>query len=34
VTPVKHVTGVTAANRRYLEAKKGWGHRFDPEDLD
>ncbi len=34
VTPVKHVIGVTAANRRYLEAKKGWGHRLDPEDLD
>jgi GTP cyclohydrolase II len=34
VTPVKHVIGVTQANRRYLEAKKGWGHRLDPEDLD
>ena len=34
VTPVKHVIGVTAANRRYLQAKKGWGHRLDPEDLD
>ncbi|MDH3847137.1 MAG: GTP cyclohydrolase II, partial [Gammaproteobacteria bacterium] len=34
VTPVKHVMGVTEANRRYLEAKKGWGHRLDPEDLD
>ncbi|NCF25069.1 MAG: GTP cyclohydrolase II RibA [Gammaproteobacteria bacterium] len=34
VTPVKHVTGVTEANRRYLEAKKGWGHRLDAEDLD
>jgi GTP cyclohydrolase II len=34
VTPVKHVIGVTAANRRYLEAKKGWGHKLDPEDLD
>jgi GTP cyclohydrolase II len=34
VTPVKHIIGVTEANRRYLEAKKGWGHRLDPEDLD
>jgi len=34
VTPVKHVIGVTAANRRYLEAKRGWGHKLDPEDLD
>ena len=34
VTPVKHVIGVTQANRRYLEAKKGWGHRLEPEDLD
>lgn len=33
VTPVKHVIGVTAANRRYLEAKRGWGHKLDPEDL-
>ena len=34
VTAVKHVMGVTAANRRYLEAKRGWGHKLDPEDLD
>jgi len=33
ITPVKHVIGVTRANRAYLEAKKGWGHRLDPEDL-
>ena len=33
VTPVKHVIGVTESNRRYLEAKRGWGHRLDPEDL-
>jgi GTP cyclohydrolase II len=33
VTPVKHVIGVTKSNRRYLEAKRGWGHRLDPEDL-
>jgi GTP cyclohydrolase II len=29
----KHVTGVNPANRRYLDAKRGWGHRIDPEDL-
>jgi GTP cyclohydrolase II len=34
VTPVKHIIGVTESNRSYLEAKKGWGHRLDPEDLD
>lgn len=33
VTPIKHVIGVTDANRRYLEAKKGWGHKIDPEDI-
>ena len=33
VTPVKHVIGVTDANRGYLEAKKTWGHRLDPEDI-
>lgn len=30
----KHVTGVSAANRRYLDAKRGWGHRIEPDDLD
>src|SRR5210317_1187425 len=34
VTPVKHLIGVTESNRRYLEAKRGWGHRLEPEDLD
>jgi GTP cyclohydrolase II len=33
VTAVKHVIGVTEANRGYLEAKKSWGHRLDPEDI-
>jgi GTP cyclohydrolase II len=33
ITPVKHVTGVGAANRRYLSAKRDWGHTLDPEDL-
>jgi GTP cyclohydrolase II len=33
ITPVKHVFGVTEANRRYLSAKKGWGHRIDDEDI-
>jgi len=33
VTAVKHLAGVTAANRRYLEAKRGWGHTIDPEDV-
>ena len=33
ITTVKHVFGVTAANRRYLSAKQGWGHRIDDEDI-
>ena len=34
VTPVKHVHGVTARNRRYLDAKRGWGHNIDPTDIE
>jgi GTP cyclohydrolase II len=34
ITRVKHVTGVTDANRRYLSAKQGWGHELSTEDLD
>ncbi len=34
VTPIKHVTGVTDSNRRYLEAKRGWGHKLDSADID
>ncbi len=30
----KHVTGVSKANRRYLDAKRGWGHRIEPDDLE
>ncbi len=33
VTRVKHVHGVGDANRGYLEAKKGWGHRLDDADI-
>lgn len=33
VKPVKHVAGVTDSNRRYLEAKQGWGHELTEEDL-
>ena len=33
VTPVKHLAGITDANRDYLEAKRDWGHRIDPEDV-
>ncbi|MBB6092539.1 GTP cyclohydrolase II [Povalibacter uvarum] len=29
----KHVTGVTAANRRYLDAKRTWGHTLDPSEI-
>jgi GTP cyclohydrolase II len=34
ITAVKHVTGVDDCNRRYLEAKRDWGHRIGDEDLD
>jgi len=33
ISRVKHVIGVGAANRRYLEAKKDWGHDLADEDL-
>ena len=33
ITPVKHIFGVTASNKRYLEAKRDWGHRIKPEDI-
>jgi GTP cyclohydrolase II len=33
IQPEKHVTGVSAANRRYLAAKRGWGHLLDPTDI-
>ncbi len=33
VEPVKHVSGVGDWNRRYLEAKRDWGHKLSPDDL-
>ena len=33
ITRVKHVTGVTSSNRRYLSAKQDWGHEISSEDL-
>ncbi|HLT90605.1 MAG TPA: GTP cyclohydrolase II [Woeseiaceae bacterium] len=33
ITPVKHVTGVSPANREYLRAKREWGHEIDEDDL-
>lgn len=33
ITRVKHVAGISDANRRYLEAKRLWGHDLAPEDL-
>ena len=33
ITRVKHVTGVSDNNRRYLSAKQDWGHELDPEDI-
>ena len=33
ITRVKHVTGVTDSNKRYLTAKQGWGHELSEEDL-
>jgi GTP cyclohydrolase II len=34
ITPVKHVLGVTDANRGYLAAKQDWGHKISADDLD
>jgi GTP cyclohydrolase II len=34
ITPVKHLIGVTPANRNYLKAKRDWGHELDPEDIE
>lgn len=33
ITPVKHVFGVTKSNRRYLTAKRDWGHEIGDEDI-
>jgi len=33
ISPVKHVTGVGDWNRRYLSAKRAWGHQIEPDDL-
>jgi GTP cyclohydrolase II len=33
ITRVKHVTGIADTNRRYMSAKRDWGHTLDPEDL-
>ena len=34
ITRVKHVCGVGEANRRYLAAKRDWGHALEDEDID
>jgi GTP cyclohydrolase II len=34
IAPVKHVTGVSEWNRRYLHAKQDWGHRLADEDIE
>lgn len=34
VTRVKHVIGVSDVNKRYLEAKRDWGHQLEPDDLE
>lgn len=33
ISPVKHVVGVGEWNRRYLRAKRDWGHNLDDDDL-
>ena len=33
IVPVKHVIGVGDWNRRYLAAKRAWGHRIEPDDI-
>ena len=34
ITPVKHVFGITDANKRYMAAKKDWGHDLGDEDIE
>ena len=34
ITRVKHLTGVTESNRRYLSAKQEWGHEIESGDID
>ncbi|MEE4282689.1 MAG: GTP cyclohydrolase II [Pseudomonadales bacterium] len=33
ITQEKHVTGVSQWNKRYLHAKRSWGHKLDDEDI-
>ncbi|MGI9271957.1 MAG: GTP cyclohydrolase II [Woeseiaceae bacterium] len=33
ITPVKHVFGVTESNKRYLSAKRDWGHELADDDI-
>jgi GTP cyclohydrolase II len=33
LTREKHVSGVNDCNRRYLEAKRNWGHGLDKDDI-
>jgi GTP cyclohydrolase II len=33
VLPVKHVFGVTESNKRYLSAKRDWGHQLADDDI-
>lgn len=33
ITAVKHVFGVTDSNKRYLSAKRDWGHQLEDEDI-
>ncbi len=33
ITPVKHVAGVGDWNRRYLQAKRDWGHKLTDDDI-
>ncbi|MEC7968798.1 MAG: GTP cyclohydrolase II, partial [Pseudomonadota bacterium] len=34
VTSVKHVIGVSDWNRRYLHAKRDWGHQLGDDDIE
>ncbi len=33
ITAVKHIAAVSSWNKRYLNAKRGWGHHIDEDDL-
>jgi len=33
ITPIKHIAGINQNNKRYLEAKRDWGHVIDDDEI-